>query len=382
MYQPLGGRGDRGHGRLAAFLRSTLVPVVAALAPPTTSEAGTHRGRVARPPAQGGVRAAARLVPAPCRARSPGHRARDHRAGAVAGILRGQRLHAASSTRGRSCCRRCCRRRRRSTRSIASTTASRTCCATFPEVEDVVRRTGPRRAHRRPDAAHALGRARRAQAGPRRARCDALGDEHARARRAGAGCLGRCSRRRSACASTRAWAARPPTSRCASSAPISTSWPGWPTRAAADHGRRRRHRPICASSSSPACRSCRITLIGAAVARVGLTPGDVIAAVRIGLVGEAASEVWIGQRRFDCRRASRKTTAAVTRTPSATLLVDGHDGTRIPLGQLADDRRRRSAPARSAAKPAAAGSRWRRRCPGATSAVRRPTCEHATAQRS
>ena len=31
-----------------------------------------------------------------------------------------------------------------------------------PEVEDVVRRTGPRRAHRGPDAAHGLRRARRA----------------------------------------------------------------------------------------------------------------------------------------------------------------------------------------------------------------------------
>ena len=36
-----------------------------------------------------------------------------------------------------------------------------------------------------------------------------------------------------------------------------------------------------------------------ASARVGLAPGDVIRAVRIGLVGEEASQIWIGQRRFD-----------------------------------------------------------------------------------
>ena len=72
-----------------------------------------------------------------------------------------------------------------------------------------------------------------------------------------------------------------------------------------------------------------------AVARVGLTPGDVIRAVRIGLVGEKASEMWLGQRRFDL----------VVRLPEdrrgdvnalRALFVDGHDGSRIPLGQLAN----------------------------------------------
>ena len=43
----------------------------------------------------------------------------------------------------------------------------------------------------------------------------------------------------------------------------------------------------------------RIAVDRAAAARVGLTPGDVIDAVRIGLVGEEASQIWIGQRRFD-----------------------------------------------------------------------------------
>jgi cobalt-zinc-cadmium resistance protein CzcA len=72
----------------------------------------------------------------------------------------------------------------------------------------------------------------------------------------------------------------------------------------------------------------------AATARVGLTPGDVIQAVRIGLVGEAQSDVWVGQRRFELLvrlQDHRRADANAIRS----LLVDGHDGTRIPLGQLA-----------------------------------------------
>src|SRR6185503_13261571 len=73
----------------------------------------------------------------------------------------------------------------------------------------------------------------------------------------------------------------------------------------------------------------------AAVARVGLTPGDVIRAVRISLVGEEGAEMWLGQRRFSLvvrlGEERRNDVRAL-----ATLLVDGHDGSRIPLGQLAD----------------------------------------------
>jgi len=72
-----------------------------------------------------------------------------------------------------------------------------------------------------------------------------------------------------------------------------------------------------------------------AAARVGLAPGDVIRAVRIGLVGEEGTQIWIGQRRFDLvvrLRDDRRDTLEAIRT----LLVDGHDGSRIPLGQLAD----------------------------------------------
>ena len=78
----------------------------------------------------------------------------------------------------------------------------------------------------------------------------------------------------------------------------------------------------------------RIAVDRSATARVGLSPGDVIRAVRIALVGEEESEIWVGQRRFDL----------VVRLPDEkrndinairSLFIDSHDGTRIPLGQLA-----------------------------------------------
>jgi cobalt-zinc-cadmium resistance protein CzcA len=78
----------------------------------------------------------------------------------------------------------------------------------------------------------------------------------------------------------------------------------------------------------------RVTIDRDAVSRVGLTPGDVLRAVRIGLVGEVVSEVWVGQRRFDLvvlLHEDRRGDVKAIRT----LLIDGHDGTRIPLGQLA-----------------------------------------------
>ena len=79
----------------------------------------------------------------------------------------------------------------------------------------------------------------------------------------------------------------------------------------------------------------QITVNREALARVGLAPGDVIRAVRIGLVGEEQSEVWQDQRRFDLvvrLRDDRRNSLQAIRT----LLIDGHDGSRIPLGQLAD----------------------------------------------
>nr|MBA2302478.1 efflux RND transporter permease subunit [Acidobacteriota bacterium] len=72
-----------------------------------------------------------------------------------------------------------------------------------------------------------------------------------------------------------------------------------------------------------------------ATARVGLASGDVIRAIRIGLVGEEQSEIWNGQRRYDLvvrLRDDRRSSIEAIRT----LLIDGHDGSQIPLGQLAE----------------------------------------------
>jgi cobalt-zinc-cadmium resistance protein CzcA len=72
-----------------------------------------------------------------------------------------------------------------------------------------------------------------------------------------------------------------------------------------------------------------------ATSRVGLAPGDVIRAVRVGLVGEEEAQIWVGQRRYDLvvrLRDDRRDTFDAIRT----LLIDGHDGRKIPLGQLAD----------------------------------------------
>lgn len=78
----------------------------------------------------------------------------------------------------------------------------------------------------------------------------------------------------------------------------------------------------------------RIRVDRQAAARAGLAPGDVIRAVRVGLVGEEQSEVWLGQRRFDLlvrlQDDRRTDLEAIQR-----LLVDSHAGVPIPLSRLA-----------------------------------------------
>jgi cobalt-zinc-cadmium resistance protein CzcA len=78
----------------------------------------------------------------------------------------------------------------------------------------------------------------------------------------------------------------------------------------------------------------RVTIDRPALARVGLTPGDLTRAVQVGLVGAEASEVWVGQRRFDLvvrlGDTSRNSIAAIRR-----LRLDAHDGIRVPLDQVA-----------------------------------------------
>lgn len=78
----------------------------------------------------------------------------------------------------------------------------------------------------------------------------------------------------------------------------------------------------------------KIALDRPALARVGLTPGDVVSAVRVGLVGQVISEVRRGQRRFDLvvrLEEDHRGDANAIRS----LLIDGHDGARVPLGQVA-----------------------------------------------
>lgn len=78
----------------------------------------------------------------------------------------------------------------------------------------------------------------------------------------------------------------------------------------------------------------RITVDREAVARVGLAPADVIDALRIGLAGEEVSQVWVGQRRYDLvvRLADDRRGDL---SGLSSLLIDGKNGTRVPLGQLA-----------------------------------------------
>lgn len=78
----------------------------------------------------------------------------------------------------------------------------------------------------------------------------------------------------------------------------------------------------------------RVQVDRQAAARVGLTPGDVVEAIEIGLAGRRISEIWVGQRKFDLvvKLAEDHRNDA---TALGALLIDGHDGTRIPLGKLA-----------------------------------------------
>ena len=86
--------------------------------------------------------------------------------------------------------------------------------------------------------------------------------------------------------------------------------------------------------SSSGLPQVRVTLDRAALARVGLTPGDVADTVRVGLAGEEQSEVWLGQRRFDLVvRLSDEARNSITAI--RTLRLQSHDGTLVPLEQVA-----------------------------------------------
>jgi len=78
----------------------------------------------------------------------------------------------------------------------------------------------------------------------------------------------------------------------------------------------------------------RVSIDRTAVARTGLTPGDVVRALRIGLVGDEASEVWLGQRRYGLvvrlADTARNSVSAIR-----NLRLEAHDGTRVPIDQVA-----------------------------------------------
>ena len=78
----------------------------------------------------------------------------------------------------------------------------------------------------------------------------------------------------------------------------------------------------------------RVAIDRQAVARTGLTPGDVVRLLRIGLVGEEVSEVWVGQKRYDL--VVRLTDTARNSVSSIrNLRLEAHDGTRIRIDQVA-----------------------------------------------
>ncbi len=78
----------------------------------------------------------------------------------------------------------------------------------------------------------------------------------------------------------------------------------------------------------------RIEVDRAAAARGGLNPGDIARAVRIGLAGEELAPLWVGQRRFDLVvRLQDRHRADLTALRA--LRLDAHDGTRVSLGQVA-----------------------------------------------
>ena len=179
----------------------------------------------------------------------------------------------------------------------------------------------------------------------------------------------RCSRRRSACASTKASAARRPTSRCASSAPISTSWRSW---------RSRREQSMSGVDGLADLRAEQLTGLAAAADRrrprrrrraSGSRRATSSAPSASAWSARRRREVWIGQRRFDLVVRLQDDRRERRQRASARCCIDGHDGTRIPLGQLADDR----AGLRPGRDPAGGGQPAHRRrgerVAGATSAA-------------
>ena len=340
-------------------------------AAPPRAQPGRAGGRVARPQGEGVLRAAARRVHAHGRARAAGG-ARHHRARPGAGLRRGQRLHA-PARRGRvPAADGAARRRPRSTRWTGSTTASRTCCASSPRSRTwcaaPAAPSAPRTRCRTPSRTCSSSSRRTG-----RADLDDAGGGDAR------GASRRCpacpcsSRRRSACASTRAWAAAPADLSVRIFGPdlddARGAWPSAPETLMREGPRR--GGPARGEAQRPAAaahhRGSR---------RRGARGPDARRRHPRGARRAGGRGVLPGVERPAPLRsggAAARTTAGATLNAIRTLLVDGHDGTRIPLGQLATIEETFGAGA-SAARPAAGASPSRPASPAATWAAPRPRC--------
>ena len=78
----------------------------------------------------------------------------------------------------------------------------------------------------------------------------------------------------------------------------------------------------------------RINVDREAAARAGLAAGDVIRAIEVGMAGLEHETIWVGQRRYDLvvrlQDAKRDDIAAI-----GQLLIDTHTGVRLPLNKVA-----------------------------------------------
>ena len=204
---------------------------------------------------------------------------------------------------------------------------------TVPEVDDVVRRTGRAERTEDPMPHTRVGRAGHVEAGsgPRASLKSKTTCASGWSACQASPC---CSRHPWGCVSTRVSAERRQTSPSACSGRTSRSCRSW------------RSRPSEIMSGVEGLTDLRaealtglpqlqITVDRQAAARVGLAPGDVIRAISVGLIGQEGAQVWSGQRRFDLvvrLRDDRRNSLEGLKA----LLIDGHDGTKIPLGQLAE----------------------------------------------
>ena len=249
-----------------------------------------------------------------------------------------------------------------------------------PEVEDVVRRTG--RAERTEDPMpHTLSdvlvvlKTRPDARSRRRSRTTcASGSRTCPA----SPC---CSRRRSACASTKGLGGTPADLSVRVFGPDLDELARLAEQAERIMARRRRASTDLRAEALTGLPQLQIAVDREATARVGLAPGDVIRAVRVGLVGEE------GAAGLD-RAAALRPGGAAARRPPRQPRRDPDAADRRPRrharSRSASWRRsrRRSARPRSGARPAGGASPSRRRSPAAISAAPPARCAQRLAARA